>query len=208
MAYTVEKEGFIVPARDTQCFPAVMHSLPDLDLAMSYCRQRRVAIQAGGNIGVWAKRMAKHFDFVMTFEPATENFRCLVQNVPDNVACFPMALGNEVGGWTKMKYEPGNIGSTMTNNEAPGVPVPIGVIDYFEFNSVDLIYLDIEGDEIEALKGAMGTIERHRPVIGVEDKGVKVPHKAVVEYLQRVHNYVVVEEPNRDFILVPAEFGE
>jgi FkbM family methyltransferase len=41
-------------------------------------------------------------------------------------------------------------------------------IDYFEFDRVDFIKMDIEGMELEALKGGRDTIEKYRPVMFIE----------------------------------------
>ena len=50
--------------------------------------------------------------------------------------------------------------------------VPVMAIDQLALPACDLIMLDIEGDELPALRGAVQTINRYRPVIVAEDKGL------------------------------------
>jgi hypothetical protein len=42
-------------------------------------------------------------------------------------------------------------------------------VDNFTFSNLTLIQLDIEGFELNALKGAKSTIAKHRPIIAIED---------------------------------------
>ena len=54
---------------------------------------------------------------------------------------------------------------TLKNNGPSTFEVPQRSIDSFELDNVDLIHLDIEGFEDTALRGAIDTIERCKPVI-------------------------------------------
>jgi len=53
---------------------------------------------------------------------------------------------------------------------ADTIAVDVRTIDSFEFDAVDLIKLDIQGAEYAAVVGARETIQRHRPVIMLEQK--------------------------------------
>jgi hypothetical protein len=58
---------------------------------------------------------------------------------------------------------------TTGNQRVSGVgPIPTMRIDDLALPRCDLIYLDVEGEELNALKGAMETIERCKPVIVYE----------------------------------------
>jgi len=75
---------------------------------------------------------------------------------------------------------------------------------------VDLIYLDIEGAETDALLGATDTIAKYRPVIGLEDKknqfyrrfGYK---RSPVEMLVKDFGYKRIASYHLDVILAPKE---
>ena len=54
-------------------------------------------------------------------------------------------------------------------------------LDSFEFASVGLIKLDIQGAEYSALIGARETILRHRPVLLIEEKPFNAQSAAFVQ---------------------------
>ena len=103
--------------------------------------------------GVWPAWLADHFETVYTFEPDRENFRCLVQNVPDNVVCFQSALGYQRK-LIDLHRDPVNCGAYFVEKEGT---IPTLRIDDLELPACDLIVLDVEGMEADALQGAMLT---------------------------------------------------
>lgn len=146
------------------------HAVDDLGQVMPLCSRRRVCVQAGGAAGIYPRWLSNCFDHVYTFEPNPWLFACLVRNT-DNVRvhAFQAALGAG-GPGVHMKCPGGqekNQGAWYTE---PGGYIPVIRLDDLWLDEVDLICLDIEGGEPEALAGAQKTIERCRPVIQVEDK--------------------------------------
>jgi FkbM family methyltransferase len=129
-----------------------------------------IAIQAGGAMGLWAKRLAQKFNAVYTFEPTPESFRaCVANNIEElNVHCFNAGLG-EKPEFIEMGFprDPVNFGGFRV---LKGGDVPVLPIDVFEFPLCGLLMLDIEGYELFALRGAVETIKRCKPVIVLEDK--------------------------------------
>ena len=194
--------GFVWPMADTECARAVFKTLPDLDQAMAFCDQRRLAVQAGGNCGVWPAHLAKTFDRVVTFEPDAENFACLRLNVPANVTPIRAALGDratQVG----LRRVKGNCGAhyvTERGDEAAMVR-----LDDQGLEGVDLIVLDVEGYECMALSGADAILRRDHPVIMIEDKGLSekygVMRGAAERWLGEEYGYAVAGRINRDIIL-------
>jgi hypothetical protein len=82
------------PADDVECLRAARAQVADLEMVYPYCKGFKVAVQAGGNCGVWPAALSKRFEFVYTFEPDPVNFRCLCANAPyENVYKFNAALG-------------------------------------------------------------------------------------------------------------------
>ena len=77
-------------------------------------------------------------------------------------------------------------------------------IDDLKLNCCDLIVLDVEGSELDALKGAKSTIERFHPVVMLEQKSL--PHMngaatAASDYLCKTFGYFVAGSVHRDIIL-------
>ncbi len=144
------------------------HSLKhvtSIEWAISRCSRRRTAVQAGGNIGLWPRRLAASFARVISFEPDATSRECLELNVPGNVTVRPEALGDNIHA---CDIERSSLGS---HRVIDGQRVPVTTVDSLELDDVDLLQLDVEGYEWHALSGAFNTIHRCRPVIQVELRG-------------------------------------
>lgn len=153
--------------------------LGNLNSALGLVPGRDVAVQAGGCLGVFPKWLAREFGVVYTFEPSWELFPLLVRNAPEhNIVRFQAALGDGhamVG--VENEIRP-NDGKTVLHPGmsylVDGGDVPVLRIDDLSLRRCDLIYLDVEGHELNALRGAVGVIGAHRPVIAVEvNRGIK-----------------------------------
>lgn len=145
----------------------------DLDRVLPFVKKRGVVIQAGGNCGVWPRRLAREFETVYTFEPHPANFAALAFNTASmlNVVRFQAALGN-VPQLIKLELAPHEKNNGGAFYVQPGGYVPTLRLDDMGFESCDLLYLDIEGFELPAIMGADDLIKKTKPVIAVEDKGL------------------------------------
>ena len=166
-AFCGSRVGLALNHRDLSSIDAVLLLVPG----------RTAVIQAGGNLGIFPKRLAQEFRTVYTFEPAADLFALLQQNAPEmNIVKFQAALGDARGliglsrerrdGKQKHgKIKPSHEG--ITHIAGSGV-VPTLRIDDLALPVCDLIYLDIEGWELHAVRGARDTLARCRPVLVVE----------------------------------------
>lgn len=177
ISFHVPGEGdWLWPANDTVQRALAFGRLPDLWAALKFVPKFDVAVQAGGNMGVWPKQLAERFTTVYTFEPDPLNFRCLCENVRnERVFKFNAGLG--------LRNHP--VGMARTDNcgahkIAGHGAIPMLTIDDLCLWSagVDFIQLDVEGYECRALQGADRTIAECHPVIMIEDKDYK---RAAVE---------------------------
>lgn len=164
----IERNGFLWPDNDDWCWRVIHDELPDLDAAIALTKGRAVAVQAGGNVGVWATHLAKSFAQVVTVEPDAVNYECLVRNVPANVTHQRAGFGAEPGAISMVNVN-GNAGAHYVGGTGD---VPIITIDSLDLPACDFLCLDIEGSEPAALRGAEQTIRRFRPVIMFEEKGL------------------------------------
>lgn len=179
-----------------------------LPMLLPHLKGRRTCVQAGGCVGIWPLRLSMFFDSVRTFEPEAVNFRCLEANTADldNVIRTFGALGEREKFVSLDVQNPDNPGTFYVQD---GTEIPMTTIDSLALGDCDLIYLDVEGYEVEALRGAAGTIARCRPVIGVEDYpkyGSRYGLPNVVDWLTAAFDYRLVGRPagQLDAILAPA----
>jgi len=86
----------------------------------------------------------------------------------DNLEIYHAALGDKSGtaALNRISY---NCGAHYLTD---GAEFHVMTIDSLDLDSCDLIQLDVEGFELNALKGAQKTIGAFHPVIMVEDKGL------------------------------------
>lgn len=182
----------------------------DLARAIRWCAVRGLAVQAGGAAGIWPAYLAARFDKVLTFEPHPDNYRCLVANCEPlgNVRAYQSALSDQREHLVMRRpaTEHGNAGAWYATNQPPATAnerISAMPIDALKLPRCDLIQLDIEGREAQALRGATLTITEYLPVIMVENKPLpqcapSAQHAAVAE-LARL-NYVQREQVHNDLI--------
>lgn len=199
---TVERGGFLWPASDQWCSKVIFDEVGDIDAALAFTDRRAVAVQAGGNVGVWAAHLARHFETVHTFEPDPVNFACLTKNVPINVRYQQAGLGDRAG-HVRLEADPRNVGAHWVNGKGP---LPMITIDSLNLPACDFICLDVEGFEPLALRGAEATIRRCRPVIMIEEKGLseryyKIKRGTAERWLAETFGYRVAKKVRKDLIL-------
>lgn len=136
-------------------------------------KQDEVVIDAGASEGLFALKIRHIVGTIHLFEPIPKLCDSLRKTFKDEIAdqkvfVCPYALG-EKKGRVRFFLDTGVIGSSRAAREGDEqtVEVPITTIDgYVEENSIkrlDLIKMDIEGAEIDALKGAEKTLGTLRP---------------------------------------------
>ncbi len=127
-----------------------------------------ICVQAGGNQGMYPKLLSQHFKHVYTFEPDPLNFHCLVNNCQsDNIYKMQAALGETTGLARVERAGMHNTGCHTVSTEGECY-VPMVTIDSLKLPSCGLFQLDLERYELHALKGALETIARCKPVIQCE----------------------------------------
>jgi len=156
-----------------------------------YCKNFNIVITAGGNVGYYAKIYAKIFKKVYTFEPDTINFQCLTLNVTEkNVIKTHGALGNnneKIG----LSTHCDDCGAWRVTGSGD---IQTYKIDDLNLQELNLIALDVEGFEVEVLKGAINSINKFRPIISAE-----IDHINCSDFLVGI-GYKKIDEINGDYV--------
>jgi len=200
----IERAGFWWPKDDDWCHKVIHDELEDLSLSVGFARGRAVAIQAGGNVGVWAAHLAQTFARVETVEPDALNYSCLKRNVPANVSHRQAGFGDRAGA-VGLTMVSGNSGAHYVNGDGA---IPVMTIDSLNLEACDLICLDVEGYEPLALAGAEATIRTYRPVLMFEEKGLSERYYGLTRgtserwVLGLGLGYAAVSRPRKDVIMV------
>lgn len=142
--------------------------------ARNACKQLRVAIDVGANVGLWSRVMLLDFAAVHSFEPVPLYRKCLELNAPE-ATIYPYALGNKPDTVDMACRTQGSYGDTAPASGRDGEfivakDVKIVTLDSLAIKDVDLIKIDCEGFESFVVEGAEQTIKTYKPVIIVEQK--------------------------------------
>ena len=146
--------------------------------------RKRVMIDIGANIGIFARPSAEQFEHVICFEPVFKNFEVLQKNLEtySNVELHNLGLSNRDQTAT-FEFQTLKCGHTKQVEEF--VPNPefeqhtgeLTTLDRFNFQNVDWIKIDVEGFENAVLEGSRDTIQRNRPWLLIEDNGQQDQHR-------------------------------
>lgn len=181
-----------------------------IDAALPYIKNRKTVIQAGGHLGGWPWKLAQEFKQVVSFEPVPENWIVANNSTPhENVIILMGVLGNKTGVLAVSDITSKHFSGSQTVTEVgPRIPTPVYVIDQlptFMTQGCGAMFLDVEGFELEILKGAVETLKRDKPVLILEENAQGARHNlnpGDLEKWLKPFGYEKVDTFDRDIILV------
>lgn len=135
-----------------------------LKVTRSFVNGRSIVVDIGAHIGTFAIPIAAVVGKVIAFEPSPETFALLSRNAKENNVPLQLvnkALGSEKGSGTLVVRNTSNAGA---NTFMSGGNIPVATLDN-EVSHADFIKMDVEGMEIEVLRGGTRLIEHSRPVV-------------------------------------------
>lgn len=200
---------FMSPMDDYGCFDMIVHDWMTYAPRWSqFIRNYDVAVQAGGNVGVYPWLLGRKFEMVYTFECDAYNFFCLANNLKQpKFVKFNAAVGDQCKTQKMIPVSPlprdqlvddpmlaervvdGRVMHNTGMSQVGYGPVTIHqmTIDSLNLDKCDLIMLDVETFEWNALVGAKKTIARCKPTIIFEStKNQKEIHELLTK-LQYEH---------------------
>lgn len=150
--------------------------------------RRGVCLDIGANTGnhtVFFSRFC-NFDEVWAYEPDPESFALLQENVENNttrtVRTFNVAIGakREFRRMTNNKENPSRNKLTKAKGKTLVIPITTNL-------KVALMKIDVEGHELEVIKGAYEVIEREKPELFIEWHD---GHEPILNALPKGYRYV------------------
>lgn len=161
-----------------------------------------LALDIGAHAGSWSFELAEHFAWVIAFEPL--HWFTWEQNKSSlgvmNAEVRPWALGRDRGWYNINQQTEGNTGDCamqITRDPwLPRVPQQCGDDQYWGPWGIDLIKIDVQGQELAVLQGLTQTIHEHQPCICVEfNQG-----NAFGELWLQSQGYTLCEQIGKDWI--------
>lgn len=154
------------------------YSPREAELLRSFLRTGDVVIDVGANLGTLTLAMATAVGpsgRVIAIEPQEMIHRCLAETLEQNgMACVELrrqAVG-ATAGTARIGFSdptrPGNFGGIPLTDGIEGDEVEMIRLDDLDLQDCRLIKIDIEGMELDALRGATRLIAECRPVLYVE----------------------------------------
>ncbi len=132
-----------------------------LDKLVEWCKTNdkkfNLIVDVGAWCGTWTLSMQPYAKNIHCYEPNKLHYGCLARNINrySHVESYNQALGND-DGYVKLTEESAtqNTRVLLENGETK-----INKLDSLGYNDVDFIKIDVEGLEMEVLKGAARTLE-------------------------------------------------
>ena len=143
---------------------SILRLLPD------YVAPNTLTVDVGGNSGYQTYFHAK-YNNVVTYEPVPELFKVLKSNLKglDNVTLINKAVSDSSKDITlHVDVDRLSMTSQIALVDSTKMVVPAICIDDENLENVGFIKVDVEGFELDVLKGAVNTIEKWRPTMMVE----------------------------------------
>ena len=179
------------------------YQLEEYNKAVSYVKNKGIAIDVGANLGMMSYRMCREFEHVHSIEPLFAEY--IKPNVrADNITIHEVAVGEtektvsmRVGqyhsGGSNIVEWTSDITQTYNRN------IKCVTIDSLNIKDVDFIKIDVEHYEWFALQGANDTIEEFHPIIMMEVKKDN-PYRNQIMKFMKVRNYEHEPIGEMDFV--------
>ena len=138
-----------------------------LNKFIDWCNQHNQKFQTvldiGAWCGTWTRVMETHSKNIIAFEPDEIHFACLEKNCSINCTPRQQAVGNEL---KLISLTEDNF--TQAKRVSGDGKIEMITVDSLESYDIDLIKIDVEGYEMEVLKGAKKVLETQCKFVMIE----------------------------------------
>lgn len=150
---------------------------PELRLLRDLVDPNKVAVDVGANRGVYAYVLSQLAERVIAFEPIPQLCEALVESQLQNVEVRQVALSSQSGEATlhipsidgRELDTRASLNSPASEQRTRTIKVPTARLDAVaDLGPVGFVKIDVEGHEMEVLRGASGLLQSQRPNLVVE----------------------------------------
>ena len=178
---------------------------PYFQVLKPYFNKSQKAIDIGANLGVFTAYLLKYFSHVIAIEPNPDMVQKIKQLLgKQNLTIIEGAAGNEnrtveltiptingqeLTGWAKVNST--DFTAEINSVIYKTITVNQYKLDQFSYSNLGFIKIDVEGYELETLKGAENTLIRNKPIlfIEIEDRHIGKGHFKEVDYYLKQLGY-------------------
>lgn len=127
---------------------------------LKWCHSRNqkfnTVLDIGAWCGTWSAEFAPYCKKIYAIEPDKTHFECLIKNLSsfDNIELIDYAMGD-----TETKVSLTDDDFTQARRIISSGNILMKTVDSFKFEDVDLIKIDVEGFEMNVLRGAKDTLK-------------------------------------------------
>ena len=179
----------------------------------THSNKNKVALDIGANIGTHTIYLSDYFGKVHAFEPQTSVYKLLDSNIKlnkcTNIHAHNFGLGSSNTFAHMEKYDltkPNNQGAIGIDKTglSGGEKIQVRVLDELGITNIGFIKIDVEGYELDVLKGGINTIKRSKPVIIIElNHKTKDTRDEIVKILKSL-DYTLKQISSDDWICIPS----
>lgn len=134
-------------------------------------------IDIGANVGYYSLTLAPYFENVYAFEPTPIAYNALCGGIAlngyTNVYAHQIAIGDDsqvgIQALQIVAEDAGgnSISNPLNTKKLGEISVQLRTLDSYNLET-NFIKIDVEGNELETLKGAVNTIKKYKPFIAIE----------------------------------------
>ena len=190
----------------------------DFNYIKKYLSAGNTFIDIGANIGTWsifASKVVGNVGKILSFEPHPKTFKYLSGNITlnksENIEYFNVGCSDKKGNlYFSNNYDTMN---HITYNSVDSIIIPVKELDFFtsELKEIDLIKIDVEGFELNVLKGATNTLAKTKMIIFESNKEFQKKYnyrtEDIINFLI-THNFKVFKiHENGDYIHLNSKYS-
>lgn len=162
---------------DNALYNCGVYELGTIKIIRNFVKPGNTVVDVGANIGfisMYASVRTGSMGRVHSFEPVDTTRKLLIDNIElnnfENICVYPYALGDTSGVGKVVSFENSRGGSKVVPEQRSddSEVVEIKPLDAIIETPVHFIKIDVEGYELQVLKGAEKIIEKWKPILLIE----------------------------------------